>query len=81
MQCCLFYYKSQTQARRASEVLETHYIPTSLTKPPRDYRMNYCTYAVKIPEKYHTNAYNLLCDNHLLPMQCKSMYFGNGGRL
>ena len=80
MECCLLYYKSQTQARIASEILEDYHIHTSLTKPPRDQQVNYCAYAVQISKLSYARAYDLLCINDLQPIHCRSIYWKERSR-
>jgi hypothetical protein len=81
MEFCLLYYKSQTQAHRASEILENYHIAASFTKPPRDHRVNYCAYAVRIAKTSYAYAYDLLCINDLQPIHCKSVYLRGRERL
>ena len=81
MEYCLLYYKSQTQARRASDILEDDHIYTSLTKPPRDHQIHDCVYAVRISKRSYARAYDLLCRNDLQPIHCKSIYLKGRNRL
>lgn len=71
MQKCLFYYKSQTMARNAAEILKNYNISVYLTKPPRDDSLNYCTYAVKVYQDDCNTAHQILANYSMPPIKIR----------